>query len=69
MAQAPVAADVHQQLHVLRDLAAEVALDLIIALDDLPDPDDLPLAELLGPRVDRDPGLLADLVRPGRPMP
>jgi len=35
---ATVRADVHQALHVHRDVAAQVALDLELALDDLADP-------------------------------
>src|SRR6056297_2242277 len=61
MTEPPVAADVHQHLDVLVDLSPEIALDLVVALDDLSQADRLRLRQMLrpGPRVDR--GLLADL--------
>src|SRR5262245_12643702 len=60
MAKPPVAADVHQQLDVLRRLAAEVAFHLVVALDRLADADDLVLAEVIGTRHRLHPGLVAD---------
>src|SRR5690242_16659051 len=49
MAQAAVAAEVHQPLDVHRDLATEITLDLVIRLDDLADGPGLLLGEVLGP--------------------
>src|SRR5262245_53446722 len=67
VAEPPVAADVHEQLDVLRHLAAEVALHLVVALDHLANPYGLALAELVGSGVGRDVRLLADLARTGAP--
>ena len=35
MAKAPIRADLHQAIHVQADLAAQVALDLVLSIDDL----------------------------------
>src|SRR5271157_870947 len=47
VAQTPVAADVHQQLDVLSDLAAQVALHLVVALDRLAQSNDVALGKLV----------------------
>src|SRR5262245_61438339 len=63
MAQAPVAADVHQHLDVLRRLAAQVAFDGVVVLDHLAQAHELAVGEPVCPRVGRNLGLLADLAR------
>src|SRR5690606_62770 len=59
--QSAIAAEVHQPLDVHRDLAAEIALDLVVAFDHLADAPHLVLGEVLGADRLVDPGLLADL--------
>src|SRR5205807_3262185 len=61
MAQAAIAAQIHQPLDVQAHLAAEVALDLVALLERLADAVDLVLGEVLGPLIGIDLRLLADL--------
>src|SRR5262249_45270568 len=49
VAQAAIAAEVHEPLDVHGDLTAEIALDLVVGLDDLADGAGLLLGEVLGP--------------------
>src|SRR5688572_6301672 len=63
--QAAVAAEVHEALDVHRHLAAQIALDLVLGLEDVADATDLVLVERVGPLVERDVGLLQDLAREG----
>jgi hypothetical protein len=63
MAQAAVAAEVHQALHVHLHFAAQIALDLVVGLEKLADLLDLTLGELFGHPVGRNPGLRADGAR------
>ena len=63
MADAAVAADLHQALDVLGVLAAQVALDGEVALDEVADLDDLVLGEIADQRVGVDAGLGQQLVR------
>src|SRR5581483_1116230 len=65
VAQAPVAAEVHQALDVQAGLAAEIALDLVALLQRLADAVDLVFGEILGAlgRVELRRG--ADLLRGG----
>ena len=65
MADALVAADLHLALDVLRDLAAQVTLDLEVLVDVGAQPRDLFLGEVAHARVARHPGLVADLLRGG----
>src|SRR5262249_23065039 len=51
VSDAPVAADVHQPLHVHRDLATQVTLDLDLPLDDVADARDLFLRPRLHPLI------------------
>src|SRR6187549_2155607 len=53
VAKAPVRADLHQPLDVQADLATEVALDLVLAIDDLAEAVDLLLGEVAHARVGR----------------
>ena len=69
MAKAAVAADLHEPLDVLAHLAAEVALDLEVAVDVLAQADDLLLGEVAHPRVGVDAGLPQDLLAVVRPIP
>ena len=69
MAQAAVRADLDQALDVERDLAAQVALDLVAAVDQLAEPVDLLLGEVADPGVRVDVRLGEDLLAVGRPMP
>src|SRR5205807_10403933 len=55
-----IGADVHQALHVHRDVAAQVALDLELALDDLADPVHLVVRPRLHPLAGIDVGLEQD---------
>src|SRR6185369_7024109 len=67
---AAVATDVHQSLDVHRRVLPQIALDLDVVRDDLADPDDLLLGEVLDPRVGPDVGLLEDVIglRPPDPV-
>src|SRR5690606_30493896 len=63
MAQAAVAAEVHQALDVHRDLAAQIALDLIVAVDGLADLQHFGVGELVDAALQRNADLLDDLGR------
>src|SRR5262249_6908062 len=67
VADAAVAADLHQPLDVLLDLAAERALHRVLAVEDGGDAGDLVVGQLLGPAERIDARLLAHLQRPRRP--
>src|SRR5918911_950024 len=58
VAQAAVAADLHQALDVLRALAAEVALDRQLGVDEVAQLGDLVVGEVADVRVRCDAGLL-----------
>src|SRR5688500_4650807 len=51
MAQAAVAAEVHQSLDVHRDFAAQIALDLIVAVDGFADLEHLGVGKLVDAAV------------------
>src|SRR5499427_1279051 len=61
MAQAAIAAEVHQTLDVDADLAAQVALDEIVAVDHFADLQNFLVGELADAAVQRDLHLLHDL--------
>src|SRR5690606_34163912 len=61
--QAPVAADVHQPLHVHRHLGPQRALDLVLVLDDAPQPVHLVVRELVHSPVGIHARLRKDLRR------
>src|SRR5690606_5797094 len=63
MAQTAVAAQVHQALDVHRDLAAEVTLDLVIAVDRLADLQHFGIGQLVDPTLGRQADLVADFLR------
>ena len=64
MTNAPVAVDLLETLHVSLQLSPEVTLDeRLIAGDDVDDLGNLVIAELTGPQVGIDPGLIKDLLR------
>src|SRR2546430_13872885 len=65
VAQAAVAAQVHQPLDVQAHLAAEVALDLVVLVEALADAVDLVVGQVLGPLGRIDLGEGADLPRAG----
>src|SRR5262249_3086187 len=67
--QAAIAAEVHQPLNVHRGFAAQVAFDLIVAIDDLADPDDIVIGQLIDARRASDTGLVADVFRALRSDP
>src|SRR5690606_36483985 len=60
-----VAADVHEALDVQLHLAAQVALDLVVAVHDLAQAGDLGLGGVLDPRGGVDLGLGEDLLGTG----
>src|ERR1700754_4059351 len=61
MAQAAIAAEVHQTLDVDADLAAQVALDEIVAVDHFADLQHFLVGELADAAIHRDLHLLHDL--------
>jgi hypothetical protein len=64
VAQAAVAAEVHEALDVQRDLAAQIALDLQLhLLDHLADAAGLVVVEIVAALVQRDAGRGEDLPR------
>jgi hypothetical protein len=63
VAQAAVAAEIHEPLDVHRDLAPQVALDLDVLLDGLADPPDLVVRQVLRAGLDLDVRLVADGLR------
>src|SRR5262245_1436788 len=63
VAQPAIAAEVHEALDVHRHLAPQIALDLVLGLEDIADAADLVLVEVVGPLVERDVSLLQDLAR------
>src|SRR5690606_6983311 len=56
------AAEVHQALDVHRDFAAQVALDLVVAVDRFADLDDFGVGELVDAAVGRNADLGHDLL-------
>src|SRR5690606_17445812 len=60
VAQAAIAAEVHEPLDVHRDLAAQVALDPIVAVDRLADLQHLGVGQLVDAPVGGDANLLDD---------
>src|SRR3954447_11693384 len=62
VAQAAVAADLHQALDVLRALAAQVALDREVVVDQVAELGDLVVREIADVGVRPDPGLLEQVV-------
>src|SRR5437660_1622035 len=65
VAEAAVAAEVHQALDVERDLAAQVAFDLVALLEGFADAVDLVVGQVLGPARRIEVGGGADLPRAG----
>src|SRR4029077_4780278 len=63
MAQAAVAADLHQALDVLRALAAQVALDRHLVVDAVTQLGNLVLGQVTHVRVGADAELVEDVVR------
>jgi len=63
--EATVGAEVHEALDVHLHLAAQVALDLVLGVDDLADRLDLLLGQLVDLLVEGDLGPSADLLRGG----
>src|SRR5690606_19568329 len=64
--QAAVAAEVHQALDIHGDVATQVALDDVVAVDALADARHLVVGQLVDPALARDAHVLAD---PGRHRP
>src|SRR5215212_2313143 len=67
VAEAPVRAEVHKPLDVHGHLAAEVALDHVVAVDSLADLQHLGIRELVDPALGRNAHLVGDLLRLPRP--
>ena len=66
MAQATIAADLHQSLDVLRRLATQVTLDRVVRIDIVTKLDDLFFGEVAHARVRINAGLLANLLCAGQ---
>ena len=66
MAQAAVAAQIHQALDVHRDFTPQIALDPVFPVYQLADVEDLLIGELVHPAIVGDAQLLADLGGLGR---
>src|SRR5690242_3005145 len=66
MAQAAIGAKVHQPLDVHRHLAAEIAFDLVVAVDRLTDRQHLGVRQLVDATLHRNADLLHDLLGEGR---
>src|SRR3954464_12077987 len=62
MAQAAVAAEVHQSLDVHRHFAAQVALDLVVAVDRFADLQHFGVGELVDATLGRNADLIDDLL-------
>jgi hypothetical protein len=69
VAESLVAADLDLPLDVLRYFASEVALDLVVGIDELTDPQDLGIGEIADLRVIVDIECTEDLIRPRTPYP
>jgi hypothetical protein len=65
MAKATIAADLHQTLDVLTGLAAKIALDLDVLVDELTETNDLFLREVPDPGLRVDPGLTQNALARG----
>src|SRR5580658_7105863 len=65
MAQAPIAAEIHQPLDVHGHLAAQIAFDRVVVVDDLADAQHLVVGQLMHPPLRRDGELLTDLLGGG----
>src|SRR4029079_4040063 len=61
MTQAAIAAQIHQPLDVHRHFAAQVTLNLVVAVDRLADLQHLRVGQLVDPPLRRDADLLHDL--------
>ena len=62
VAQAAIAAQIHQPLDVHRHFAAQIAFDEIVAVDDFADLDDFGVGQVVDAALWRDADLLADLL-------
>jgi hypothetical protein len=69
VADAPVAADLLQALDVHRHLAPQIALDPVVAVDDLTQLCHLDFGQIPDTRVGADLGLLEDPLLLVRPIP
>src|SRR5690606_35874932 len=62
MTQAAIAAEIHQAFDVHRGLAAQIAFDVIVAVDRLADLDDFGIGKLVHPAVSTNADLVDDLL-------
>src|SRR5882672_4235752 len=67
VAQAAVATEIHEPFDVHRHLAAQIALDEIVAVDHFADLDGFGLGQVMDPALRRDADLLHDLPGLGGP--
>jgi hypothetical protein len=65
VAKPTVAAEVHQPLDIHRDVAAEIALDEIVSVDDLADLDNFGVGQIANTALGRNADLLDNLMRLG----
>src|SRR5271154_2647028 len=66
MTQAAIAAQIHQALDIHGDVAAQIALDLIVSVDDFADAENLVVCQFVDATLRRDANLRADGSRPHR---
>src|SRR5918995_2057075 len=64
--QTPIATEIHQPLDVHRDIAPQVALDAVVAVDGLAQAADVGIGQLVDPPAELDPDRRQDLARAGR---
>jgi hypothetical protein len=67
MPQSPVTSEIHEALDVHGDLGAQIALDFVVRVDDLPNVIHLCIRQIVGLGVPTDAGLIENL--PGRGAP
>ena len=67
MAQTSIATEIHQPLDIHRDLASQVAFDLVFAIDRFANADHFIFSEFVDPAFVRNSGLTAYLTRLGMP--
>jgi hypothetical protein len=65
MAQATVATEIHQPLDVHRDFTTQIAFDAIVTIDDLTDPNDIVVRQLMHAPIRRNTDFVDDFLSLG----